>query len=324
MQHLSVQETILVFLIFYIPALLAFVFGSIIGSLSNVIIYRMVYYRSIWSPSSHCTSCGIEIPWYLNVPIISYLVLRGRCRFCGARFTSRYFWVELITGLLYAFAILWIYTLPAPEGFGLSFRTVMTFQFKEMPPLGGFYLEPLATVLMLKSFIFISFLIILTMIDLEHQLLPDRITIPGIILGLLLCFAAPLNRPALASFGTHGWPDALLQSVLGLIVGGGILWLIAAIKPGGMGMGDVKLNAMIGAFIGIKALAPAMFLGFVIGGLTSVLLIIFKKAGRKTLIPFGPFLALGGLIGFFWGHHLWVWYIAHSIGSSAGKFPGEP
>lgn len=319
MEFLSPQERLLIFLIFYSPAIFAFIFGCVIGSLSNVIIHRMVYYKSIWSPPSHCASCGIEIPGYLNIPLISYLALRGRCKFCGTRFSSRYFWVELTSGLLYALVVLWVYSLPPPQGLGMKFLDVVTYNFKENPSL-GFPPSPVAMALMFKGFVFSSLLLILSMIDLEHNLLPDRLTLPGILLGFLLSVIAPLNRPELVSLGTHGVVDAVLQSVLGIIVGGGILYLLAVIVPAGMGMGDVKLLAMIGAFIGVKALGPGIFIGFVVGGIVGGAVMIAglirnamgkgkKYIPFKTYIPFGPFLALGGLIGFYWGPQIWMWYI---------------
>ncbi len=307
MTYHSLQEAILVGFIFYSPAIIAFVVGTVIGSLSNVIIHRIVYYKSIWSPPSHCTSCGTEIPGYLNIPLLSYLILRGRCRHCGAAFSSRYFWVELVTGLLYALVVLWIYTLPRGQGLDLTWMEVLTFRFQGTPPL-SFPSHPATMLLMFKGFLLSSLIVILTTIDLEHQLLPDRLTYPGIIIGLALGLVAPLDRQQLMSFGTTGVVDAYAQAFLGLLVGGGILYVIAMIKPGGMGGGDIKLMAMIGAFIGIKALGPAMFLGFVIGGIIAVLLMILGKARRKTMIPFGPFLGLGGLIGYFWGHQLLMLY----------------
>jgi len=317
MEYLSSQEKFLIGLIFYSPAILAFVIGTVIGSLSNVVIYRMVYYRSIWSPPSHCTSCGTEIPWYLNIPLLSWLALKGRCRFCGARFSSRYFWVELLSGLLYTLVVLWIYTLPPPQGFGLSMMNVLTYDLGENPPL-GFSPDPMTMILMFKAFVFVSFLLILTMIDLDHKLLPDRFTYPGMILGLVLCFAAPLNRPEIANLGMSGVLDAFLQSLFGFLIGGGVLYIIAILAmilaPVPMGAGDIKLVAMMGAFVGIFAIGPTMFLGFVIGGIISIILLAFRKAGMKSLIPFGPFLAMGGLIGFFWGHQIWFWYVNYIKG----------
>jgi leader peptidase (prepilin peptidase)/N-methyltransferase len=310
MMYHSLQEAILVGFIFYSPVIIAFVIGTVIGSLTNVIIHRIVYYKSIWSPPSHCTSCGTEIPGYLNIPLVSYLALRGKCRFCGARFTSRYFWVELISGILYALVVLWIYTLPQGQGLGLSWGEVLTYRFRSAPPL-AWPSHPATMLLLLKGFIFSSFLLVLIMVDLEHQLLPDRITIPGIIIGLVLGLVAPLDRQHLVSLGTTGVWDAYLQTILGLVVGGGILYLIAVIVPAGMGGGDIKLMAMIGAFVGIKALGPAMFSGFVIGGVIAVVLMILGKAKRRSLIPFGPFLAMGGLIGFYWGSDIWVMYMHH-------------
>jgi leader peptidase (prepilin peptidase)/N-methyltransferase len=321
MEFISPQERFLIWLSFYSPAILAFIFGTVIGSLSNVMIFRMVYYKSIWSPPSHCTSCGTEIPGYLNIPLVSYLVLRGRCRFCGARFTSRYFWVELASGLLYALVVLWIFTLPPPQGYGLPLRIVLTYNFTENPPL-GFPTDISSMFLILKGWVFVTLLIVLSMIDLEHRLLPDRLTFPGAALGILLSVVAPLNRPEIASLGTHGVVDAIAQSVLGMIAGGGILLIIAMIVPAGMGMGDVKLLAMIGAFVGLKALGPGLFIGFVVGGLVGGVVMIVgliqnainkdrekKYIPFKTYIPFGPFLAMGGLISVLWGHQIWSWYM---------------
>jgi leader peptidase (prepilin peptidase) / N-methyltransferase len=326
MQHMPLQDTLLVGLIFYFPAIFAFIAGTIIGSLSNVIIYRMIYYKSIWSPPSHCTTCGTEIPGYLNIPLFSYLFLRGRCKFCGARFTSRYFWVELTSGLMYATVVLWVYSLPPPQGLGIPFLKILTFHFEESPSL-GFPPNIFAMALMLKGFIFSTLVLILSATDLEHQLIPDRITIPGAVLGLLLSVVAPLDRPTIASLGTHGWLDAVLQSVIGLVVGAGLLLAIAWIaikilKIPGMGGGDITLCGMVGAFVGIEAFWPSILIGFVVGGVVGLGVMIIgsiwnmlhpggkkKYVPFKTYIPFGPFLAFGGWIGFFWGWRILSWYL---------------
>ena len=307
MEYQNQQERLLIVLIFYAPMIMAFVIGTVIGSLSNVVIYRLPYFRSLWSPKSHCTSCGTEIPWYYNIPLVSYLVLRGRCRFCGARFSSRYFFVELLSGILYALVMVWIYTLPvANGGFDYTWSQVLTFDVGQTPHL-GFGPNIITMLLMFKGFIYCTFLLILTMIDLEHELLPDRITIPGVIIGLVLSVIVPYDRPSIASLGTTGVLDAVIQSVLGLLVGGGFLFILFLF--GGMGGGDWKLMAMVGTFVGIKALAPTMFVGFVSGGIIGAVLMLFRRVKRKTKIPFGPFLAFGGFFGFFWGHELLSWYL---------------
>jgi leader peptidase (prepilin peptidase)/N-methyltransferase len=211
---------------------------------------------------------------------------------------------------MYAVVVLWIYTLPPPQGFGLTMREVLNFGASQTPTL-GFPSNPAGIALIFKGWVFATLLLVLSMTDLEHRLLPDRLTVPGIVLGLLLSFAAPLNRPEIMSLNTHGLTDAFLQSFLGMIVGGGILLVIMLIYPPGMMFGDVKLLAMIGSFVGITALAPSVFLGFVAGGVVGGLVMLISKSyvPMKTYIPFGPFLALGGFIGFLWGSQIWHWYM---------------
>jgi len=309
MEYLSQQDRLIATIFLYVPVVFAFVFGTVIGSLSNVVIYRMPYYRSIWSPPSHCTSCGKEIPWYLNVPLVSYLALRGKCKFCGAKFSSRYFWVELTSGLIYALVVMWVYSLPSPQGLGIPISSLLTLNLEGISGWSA-SLNFLTFLLMFKGFALGSMLLILAMIDLEHRILPDRITYPGIIIGLVLSPIMVKTGGPMFSFPPEWWAgplDALIQSVLGLLVGGGVLYAIALIGP--MGGGDIKLLAMIGAFVGIRAIAPAMFMGFVAGGIIAVILMILGKAGRKDFIPFGPFLALGGLLGFFWGQNIMVAYM---------------
>jgi len=233
-------------------------------------------------------------------------------------------WVELTSGILYALVVLWMYTLPYPQGFGLTLVEVFTLNVQGGTPPLGFPADPLTMLLMLKGFILASLLLILTMIDLEHMLLPDRLTIPGTIFGLILSIAAPLNRPEIANLGTSGVWDALLQSVFGLLIGAVILILIAIaaklLAPVPMGIGDIKLVAMIGAYVGIFAIAPTLFPGLVIGGILSIILMALRLAGLKTLIPFGPFLALGGFLGFLWGQQIWFWYLGYMKGGPQEGF----
>jgi len=333
--YLNPLEKLLVAVVFYLPIAVAFVFGTVVGSLSNVMIARMVYYKSIWSPPSHCGSCGTEIPWYLNIPIVSYLVLRGRCRFCGSRFSSRYFWVELTSGFLYALVLVWVYSLPPRQGLGIPFLKILSFRLEALPTL-AFPADISSLLLMIKGAIFATLLLVLSVIDLEHRLLPDRLTVSGMVLGLILSIAAPINRGVVWNFGHVWWAgplDAVLQAVMGLLVGGGVLYLIALV-PSGMGGGDVKLVAMIGAFVGVKAIGPSLFIGFITGGIVGAGVIIvglirrslgIKGKGEyvpfRTYIPFGPFLAFGGIIGLMWGHHIWSWYVHMAAGSAVTPLP---
>jgi leader peptidase (prepilin peptidase)/N-methyltransferase len=312
LSYISPAERFLVYFLFYSPAIFAFIFGTVIGSLSNVIIHRIVYYRSIWSPPSHCGSCGTEIHGKRNIPLVSYLSLRGKCPDCGTKFSSRYFWIELMSGMLYAMIVLYVYTLPQPQGLGLSIGEMLTMKFEDgFPPT--FMVDFFGLMMIFKGFVFCTLLLILTAIDLDHKLLPDRLTVAGIILGIVLFWVVPSGPERLGWFsGMDGWwvgiLDTLVKMALGLLVGGGILYLIAMAVPGGMGGGDILLLAMIGAFIGIRALGPAMFIGFVLGGLIGAVLMIFGIVKRRSFIPFGPFLAAGGLVGFLYGEQLWSLY----------------
>lgn len=241
--------------------LFAFVFGLVLGSFLNVCIHRIPLKQSIVRPPSACPNCGHRIRFYDNIPILSYFILLGRCRYCGQRISIQYFLVELITGLLSAALII---------------------QFD----LGFHYLALLA---------FTSALVVITFIDLKRQLIPDVISIPGIILGFLASFfILPIT-----------WSDSLI----GILVGGGSFYLIAIffekIKGReGMGGGDIKLLAMIGAWVGWGGLPfiilIASLTGLVLGGGS----LLLSRRGFQTRIPFGPFLALGALIFLFFGREI--------------------
>jgi len=245
----------------------AFLLGAVIGSFLNVCIYRIPAGVSIVSPASRCPNCGAEIRWYQNVPILSWLGLGGRCARCKVSISIRYPLVETLTGLLF---IVVLYR------FGLSSATPV-------------------------YFLFASALVVITFIDLDHQIIPDVISLPGIIVGFLCSFAVPWLS----------WSDSLL----GILLGGGSLWLVAVVyelltKKEGMGGGDIKLLAMLGAFLGWKAILPIIFISSLVGSLVGVPLILVKKADSKLAIPFGPFLALGALIYLFWGPQLISWYLS--------------
>ncbi len=249
---------------------LAFALGAAVGSFLNVVIHRVPRQLSVVSPPSHCPACDAPIRWRQNVPIVSWLTLRGRCAACGTRISARYLTVELLTGLL---------AVALARRYGVSFEFV-------------------------SGFVFAAGLIALTWIDLDHRLLPDRITLPGIVAGLAL---APLR--------SHGAPlDGLSAAALGVLVGGGSLWLVAWLYERmtgreGMGGGDIKLLAMIGAFLGWQGVLLSLFLGSVVGSVIGVGIMIARGADTRLALPFGPFLAIGALTTLLQGEALIAWYV---------------
>lgn len=244
----------------------AFILGAVIGSFLNVCIYRIPAGESIVHPPSRCPGCGAGIRWYQNVPILSWVLLGGRCAACKVRISPRYPLVEALTGLLFAFVL---------YRFGLqSFVPVY--------------------------WLFAAALIVITFIDLDHQIIPDVISLPGIVVGFLCSFAVPWLS----------WGDSLL----GILAGGGSLYLVAVgyellTKKEGMGGGDIKLLAMIGAFLGWQAVLPVIFLSSFVGSLVGVPVMLLKKADSKLALPFGPFLAAAALFYLFWGPQLIRWYL---------------
>src|SRR3989338_2853414 len=233
-----------------------FLFGAAIGSFSNVCIYRLPKKLSIISPPSQCPNCGKSISPFDNIPIISFILLRGRCRYCQSPISWRYPIVELITGLIF----LSLY---------LNFRISPQF----------FIYALLCTSLIIIAFI-----------DLEHKIIPDIITLPGILIGLIISFIFSYTP--------------LTHSIKGLLIGGGLFYLIAILSMGGMGGGDIKLIAMIGSFLGWEKVLLTIFLGSLSGSIIGIILIILRKKGRKDTIPFGPFLSLGTIVSIFFGNYL--------------------
>jgi len=244
----------------------AFIIGSMVGSFLNVCIYRLPRDESIVRPRSKCPQCVAKIAWYDNIPILSYLVLRGRCRSCRAKISSIYPLVEALNGVL-AVALL--------RRYGIG-------------PDAAIY------------FAFASALVVVTFIDLEFQVIPDVISLPGILIGLL-CAAV------------SGQGVTWLDSLLGALLGGGILFVVASTyalftKREGMGGGDVKLLAMIGAFLGWKAVLFTLFSASVVGSVVGLFVAWRSGRGGKYPIPFGPFLAAGALAYLFWGMEIIACY----------------
>lgn len=257
--------------------ILSFIFGSIIGSFLNVCIYRLPRDESIAYPGSHCTKCEKSIRFYNNIPILSYIMLGGRCADCNSSISKRYPVVEILTGLLF---------LATVSSFGLSIETL-------------FYL------------ILFSGLITITFIDLEHLIIPNVITYPGILVGIL--YNALItdwgNSQQLISTFSLGFQNffeligevPILDSIFGILIGGGILFLIAYAyeiikKRQGMGIGDVKLLAMIGAFYGWEGVLFVLFLGSILGSVIGILIILSQKGDLKYAMPFGPFLSVAAVI----------------------------
>jgi leader peptidase (prepilin peptidase)/N-methyltransferase len=256
-----------------IPYIIVFLFGSIVGSFLNVCIYRMPRNLSIIIPSSRCPSCDTPINPWDNIPIISYIFLGGRCRFCKARISFRYPLVEFLNALFYI-AVLW--------RFGFGWHTFV-------------------------YFIFCSALIVITFIDLDFQIIPDWITLSGIPIGLLtgsFLLPDPFMRHSLLGYKA---------SIIGFLAGGGLFYAVAVFSRGGMGGGDIKMMAMVGAVLGWKAVLITTFLGSLIGSIFGIFLMVLKGKGRKTKIPFGPFLALGSLITLFYGQELLSLYLGGQI-----------
>ena len=236
----------------------AFVFGAAIGSFLNVCIFRIPAKESIIKPPSQCPYCHHPIRFYDNIPIISFLILRARCRDCAAKISWRYPLVELITALLALLLFL---------KFGLTLN-------------------------FLVFFIFTAILIVISFIDLDHQIIPDVLSLPGIpIFFLAAIFIVKIP-----------WHEA----VIGLLIGGGMLFLIAFIyqfitKREGMGGGDIKLLAMIGGFLGWKSLIFILLFSSFAGALVGLALMIIKKTDMKYAVPFGPFLSAAAVAFIFWG-----------------------
>jgi leader peptidase (prepilin peptidase) / N-methyltransferase len=259
--------------LFFIAAL----FGAIWGSFLNVCIYRIPLEKSVVFPASSCPKCQNSIVWYDNIPIISWILLKGRCRHCQNGISAIYPLVEAITALL-------------------TLQVVIFF---------GFTWESLALLVLGYAFI------VLAMIDFEHYILPDVITLPGIVLGLILTALPQLGAP-LAPFK---------EAIIGVAVGGGGLWAFAWIfekitKKTGMGLGDVKLLALIGAWLGWQALPFTLFLAAIMGSVVGLTWMGLKGRDRQDPIPFGPYLILAGWGYIFYGAQVYEWYLR-------GFYPGH-
>ena len=312
-------------------AVFAAVFGACIGSFLNVCIYRIPLDQSVVAPRSHCMTCGKLIPWYHNLPVVSYFALRGRCASCGARFSFRYAGVELLV----AFLFLFVFCLWTPAGAAPPFgaRPLLA------PNPGGsaFSFAPLALVPV--YWLFLSGLVVGTFIDLDHLILPDSVTIGGMVAGPVLSALLPAMQvrigigPDWEAGGALApcllwptwWGSGLAWSLVGLAAGvvplqllrKGATWYFrrrGRIGPedDAMGFGDIKLVGAIGAFLGWQAAVFSIAAAALYGTLVAVPLLLSGRRSLLSRLPFGPYLSLGALTWLFWGHRLAAAYLTLS------------
>jgi leader peptidase (prepilin peptidase) / N-methyltransferase len=246
--------------------ILVLVLGLSMGSFLNVLIYRLPQKQSLVLPASHCPKCGKAIAFYDNIPLLSYLILRGRCRHCQASISIRYPLVETAAGLL----------------------ALALFRLHGFEP--QFFIE----------LVFVLILLAIAFIDLDTFLIPDVLSLSGVVLGFLASFMSTRIT----------WMDSLL----GILVGGGALYLIAEAyqylrHQDGIGGGDIKLLGMIGAFLGIPGVILSVILASVVGTVVGVVVMRRSGDGMKTMIPFGPFLSMGAMVHTFWGENFLRWYL---------------
>lgn len=275
-----------------IPFIITGVFGAIIGSFLNVVIHRLPRKESIVFPNSRCPACTAAIAWYDNLPVLSYLILRARCRSCGAGISFRYPAVELLTALLYV-AVTWRDGLTPALPFDL---------------------------------IFVSALVALIFIDAAHMLLLDVITLPGIVFALIARVAIPYlsasphfdDLPSLSAGILHGmplWAISLLGAVIGGLIGGGSLWLMGWVwlklrHKEAMGLGDVKMLFMVGAYLGWRITILTIFLGALSGSVIGVGHMLYKgERDLQTELPFGVYLGAGAIVALLFGSQLVEWYL---------------
>lgn len=277
--------------------------GALIGSFLNVVIFRVPARRSVVAPPSSCGTCGTGIRWYDNIPLVSWLVLGGRCRDCAARISVRYPLVELGTALSFAVVVWW----------GISSGTLASNSSLSGAVVpgdlalvdgAGTPAAVLAFILGLVAFLFLAAIsVALALIDVDTHTLPNRIVMPAYPVASVLLVASALLA---------GEPGRLLTAVVGAIALFALYLVMALAYPGGMGFGDVKLAGVLGLYLGWLGwaqLAVGAFAAFLLGGLFGVILLAMRRAGRRTAIPFGPWMILGAWVGILVGDHIATAYL---------------
>ncbi|PYZ93632.1 prepilin peptidase [Salipaludibacillus keqinensis] len=238
-----------------------FLVGAVLGSFYNVVGLRVPKGMSIVKPRSHCPNCGNTLTWMELIPVISYIIQKGRCRNCKISFSARYPFFEFMTACLFTIS----------------------------PWMVGWSKE------LLVALVFISLLVIITVSDLETMLIPDKVLLFFLVLIVILRVVEPLSP----------WWDSLVGAGFGFV----LFLLLAIVSKGGMGGGDIKLMGVIGLVLGFQGVLLTVFLSSFIGAVFGVVAIAMKKAKRKNPIPFGPFIAMGALISYFYHEEIFHWYI---------------
>jgi leader peptidase (prepilin peptidase)/N-methyltransferase len=239
-------------------------FGLIIGSFLNVVAYRLPRGESLAHPGSHCPSCDAPVRAYDNIPLLSWLLLRGRCRACSAPIARRYPTVEAVTAALFAAVAV---------------------------------VHAHDTTMLVLGIVLVAFLVPIALIDADHRLIPNKLTLPAAVLGIVL--------------GTALDPGGEVERLVAGLAAGALLAVPSLLHPKGMGMGDAKLVAVLGLYLGV-AIVPAFFVAFAVGTAVGLGIMLRKglSAGRKTAVPFGPFLALGAVVGVLAGDDLVQLYLS--------------
>lgn len=254
----------------YITAVIIFLNGLVIGSYLNVAIHRIPNGETTFRHRSKCPRCGTGIFWYDNIPVLSFIILKGKCRACGRPISWRYPVVELLTAFLFVAVFYHLYSATPDFGTPGSLLTLVAYLY------------------------FGSLMLAAAFIDAAHRIIPNRITYPALIIGPLLLLFADVSR----------WRGILL----GAVIGGGFLFLISLLKRDGMGGGDIKLGLVMGVFLGAPVVV-ALFFGSLLGAVYGLALVAAKKRSLPDALSFGPFLALGALAAFFWGTPILNWYL---------------
>jgi leader peptidase (prepilin peptidase)/N-methyltransferase len=266
----------------------AFVLGLMVGSFLNVCIYRIPRGESIVLPSSHCPHCGSDIRAYDNIPVLSFLLLAGKCRTCGKGISWQYPAIELLTAFLFSITVVKV----GPESRALVFWA------------------------------FFSALVVLILIDLKERILPNVITLPGVLAGLACSLISPVeDGTAKGLLSLFGWAvpnprfNSFLDSIIGALVCGGFLWLVAEAyfrirKIEGLGFGDIKLMGMVGAFLGVKLALFTIMLGSFLGAIIGFAFIRLTGKDSRYELPFGSFLGVAAIVAALWGREVIQWYLS--------------